>query len=392
MRMLRPVPLSIVSAVVIAGCSSGAFSVGQVPYDGGLDSSSSVDTGGGGGIDSGSGGTDSGGGADSGGGGIDAAPGADSPGGGTCGATTCGTGQICCPGPCGSASRCENGSVCTPFGITCAIDAGTPADGGGACKTNADCPNGGVCGFPEASGCAAVGACFPSPGVICNAFSPGCACDGTEVSVVCTGLPNGYVSKPLLHTGACASVDAGSPTRWFLTCGDPVCRAPTSDGGVRDDAGAPCPPVGSPCSVDGERCGTSDPTVACGATEECASQDPAVMCPKSSRRFKDGIEYVGDSRLAELHDEALRIRLATYHYKPQVADPNPRHLGFIIEDNPASPAVAPGQEHVDLYGYVSMAIAAMQVQEREIAELREELDRARAGVCAPPTTPSAASK
>jgi hypothetical protein len=113
----------------------------------------------------------------------------------------------------------------------------------------------------------------------------------------------------------------------------------------------------------------------------CDDHNPAVNCPISSRRFKNGIEYVDDSRLAELHDEAMRIRLATYNYKPEVSDPKPKHLGFIIEDMPQSPAVEPGQTHVDMYGYVSMVVAAMQVQEKEIAELRRELDRARAGVC-----------
>jgi hypothetical protein len=102
------------------------------------------------------------------------------------------------------------------------------------------------------------------------------------------------------------------------------------------------------------------------------------MCPVSSRKYKDGIEYVDNARLQQLHDETLGIRLATYNYKPQVADPNPKHLGFIIEDRPPhSSAVDWSHERVDLYGYLSMVVATMQVQEKEIAELRSELELAR---------------
>ena len=131
----------------------------------------------------------------------------------------------------------------------------------------------------------------------------------------------------------------------------------------------------------------------CGATEECASSDPTRGpggCPTSSRRYKDEIRYVDAPALERLHDETLRLRLATYRYKPEVADPRPTHLGFIIEDTPqASPAVDDAREHVDLYGAVSMLVATLQVQEKqlrlqeqeiesqanEIARLRQELDR-----------------
>jgi hypothetical protein len=86
--------------------------------------------------------------------------------------------------------------------------------------------------------------------------------------------------------------------------------------------------------------------------------------------------------LQALHDETLRLQLATYNYKPEAADPGPRHLGFIIEDTPpATPAVGWSRERVDMYGYLSMVVATMQVQEREIAELRHELDFGRSISC-----------
>jgi hypothetical protein len=77
------------------------------------------------------------------------------------------------------------------------------------CVTNSDCGPGRLCGFRVADGCTATGACFASAMPVCNAVLPGCACDGTFVNTTCNGLPSGYTSKPLLHTGACVS-DGGS--------------------------------------------------------------------------------------------------------------------------------------------------------------------------------------
>ena len=79
-----------------------------------------------------------------------------------------------------------------------------PTDGDTGCQSDADCPGGDVCGFLETSACGATGSCFTAPTIICNAYSPGCACDGSEVDVICNGLPTGYARKPLKHTGACA--------------------------------------------------------------------------------------------------------------------------------------------------------------------------------------------
>jgi hypothetical protein len=101
----------------------------------------------------------------------------------------------------------------------------------------------------------------------------------------------------------------------------------------------------------------------------------------SSAKFKNNIEYVSSSGLERLHDETMRVRLATYNYKSQFGDPDVKRLGFIIEDNPKGVAVDLTREHVDLYAYVSMVVAAMQVQEKEIADLRRQLEEAREPVC-----------
>src|SRR5579859_7902158 len=74
---------------------------------------------------------------------------------------------------------------------------------GGVCKTNADCGTQHACAFLQSDGCMAAGQCVAAGGPVCNAFMPGCACDGTVINTICTGLPQGYVSKPFLHAGTC---------------------------------------------------------------------------------------------------------------------------------------------------------------------------------------------
>jgi len=177
---------------------------------------------------------------------------------------------------------------------------------------------------------------------------------------------------------ASAAREADAPALiWYSTCGYPVCGNPSqSDAATPADAEA-CADLGTSCSTKGQTCGVPN-EVDCGSIEVCDDHDPkgpnGENCPISSRKFKDDIEYLDARQLDELHDETLRMRLATYNYKGAYADPNPKHLGFILEDNPQSLAVNRGHDRVDLYGYVSMIVATTQVQEREIAALRRELE------------------
>jgi hypothetical protein len=138
-------------------------------------------------------------------------------------ANGCATCAICAPAPDAGGCQCgppppvaacvDGGSpsvTCLPTsGASCSWVVGSCAasDAGTTCSADSDCLSGHVCGFLETSGCGIEGTCFPAPEVTCNAFSPGCACDGSEVNVICNGLPSGYVTKPLRHTGAC--VDGG---------------------------------------------------------------------------------------------------------------------------------------------------------------------------------------
>jgi hypothetical protein len=191
-------------------------------------------------------------------------------------------------------------------------------------------------------------------------------------------------------------IDAGTSTlRWYRTCGNavcaggagPACGTSALSACFFDDAGAPCPPLGSSCSVKGATCGQPSASN-CGATQVCDDHDPTGGpggCPVSSAKFKNDVRYLDENQLEELHDETMQVRLATYNYKGQYGDPDLKHLGFIIEDRPESFAVDRGHDRVDLYGYLSVVVAAMQVQEKEIADLRRQLDESRAGACGPVT-------
>jgi hypothetical protein len=174
--------------------------------------------------------------------------------------------------------------------------------------------------------------------------------------------------------------EAGASTlQWYQTCGYPVCSVP-ADGGSTD-SGVVCAALGTACTTKGQTCGVASASN-CGSIEMCDDVDPrgenGDLCPVSSRQFKDDIEYVGPEQLKALHDQTLQVRLATYHYKSQVADPIPGHLGFIIEDNRDSPAVNARHDRVDIYAYLSMVVATTQVQEQEIAALRAEVESLKA--------------
>jgi len=96
------------------------------------------------------------------------------------------------------------------------------------------------------------------------------------------------------------------------------------------------------------------------------------MCPISRRAYKENIRYLGAADLRRLHDELMKFPLATYRYKgPQVCSQT--HLGFVIDDIEPSEAVDAGREMVDLYGYTSMAVAALQTQARDIEALKREV-------------------
>ena len=184
-------------------------------------------------------------------------------------------------------------------------------------------------------------------------------------------------------THACRSQSCPSPAtpcadcRWYETCGDPVCV--TTIDPIPGVPACTTQRTGDPCIAGGETC---DPGLGCGVRLLCTDQDPtAHSCPISRRDAKRDIAYLGSDDLDRLLDDLRRVHLARWRYTAEGAAARP-HLGFIIDDVGESPAVAPDGDHVDLYGYTSMAVAAIQAQqrridalEREVAELRRALRR-----------------
>lgn len=168
------------------------------------------------------------------------------------------------------------------------------------------------------------------------------------------------------------------PQAWD-TCGDPVCSG-WRDKGLPScgtyEAGDRCPRWAA-----GKQC---DPVNDCNQLLQCDYTDPTGggNCPISLAKHKTGISYLRPAEVEALARDVHDLKLATWVYR---ADPTGSvRTGFLIDDVPGSPAVAPDGEHVDLYGYTSMAVAAIQAQaaqiermEKEIAALREEVRRAR---------------
>lgn len=173
--------------------------------------------------------------------------------------------------------------------------------------------------------------------------------------------------------------DAGTAAlAWYTTCGDPVCR------GYTPPAGIPLcstEKVGDPCSSDGQRC---DPKSDCNALLICAKSDPKTSpggCPVSRASAKHEITYVDDALRGRLAQEIENTRLATYRYKTG----GPLRLGFLIDDQPLSMSVDPARDMIDLYGYTSMTVAALQQQSKRIAALEAQLARLQASASCRPT-------
>jgi hypothetical protein len=179
-----------------------------------------------------------------------------------------------------------------------------------------------------------------------------------------------------VFAAACGQ-EPSPPPRLYFTCGDPVCRGYTAPAGVPrcttpQGEGAACPAVGATC----------DPVDECNRLLVCAREDPAAGpggCPISRAAFKKDVRYLDDRDLDRQHAAVLRLPLATWRYRSD-GEGTPSRLGFLIDDVGAAACVDRSGGRVDLYGYTSMTVAAVQVQAREIAELRREVAALRAEV------------
>jgi hypothetical protein len=153
---------------------------------------------------------------------------------------------------------------------------------------------------------------------------------------------------------------------WWETCGDVVCRGYQASGSgacTGQQAGDRCQSFGQICDLVGNTC---------NVRLLCSDTDPrAGGCPISRREAKKDIHYLNELETKALSQELLGLPLVTYRYR----DGDERvHLGFIIDDIEPSAAAHSQRGQVDLYGYTSMAVAALQQQARQIEALQRELD------------------
>ena len=187
-------------------------------------------------------------------------------------------------------------------------------------------------------------------------------------SVCCRANPFGQ--------GACVAPGAGCGNGQPFFCDDPSDCNPgqiccyTANGSTCTTAADCAAKMGREMCQQKTDCA---PNLMCCGAGPSPSYYCGAMCPISRRRYKTNIEYLDASATRRLHDELLRYRLGTWQYRAD-GPAAPSHLGFIIDDVVPSPSVDASGERVDLYGYTSMTVAAVQEQARQIAELKKAVE------------------
>ena len=164
----------------------------------------------------------------------------------------------------------------------------------------------------------------------------------------------------------------------FTSCGDPACEGYTGPNDGVPICTQESLEEGDVCTEEGIVCDLEDE---CNRTLICAEDYSTDNCPQSKAIFKRNIVYIDEAKSHSISADVLNMKIAEWEYKKD--PPNRKvHLGFIIDDNPGSPAVHVSGEQVDLYGYTSMAIVTIQQQqiqmerlEKRIAELEKKLDK-----------------
>jgi hypothetical protein len=169
-----------------------------------------------------------------------------------------------------------------------------------------------------------------------------------------------------------AGADAGA-LQWYLGCGDPVCSTHRPNPAVAE---CTTQVEGQGCASAGATC---DPVNDCNSLLICTDTDPTQQtggCPRSLRSAKRDIAPLDDTQRAALAESVRTMPLSTWRYHSDAPSRAPR-LGFVIDEVGASPAVDPERGIVDLYGFTTMAVAALQAQAEELAALRREVESLR---------------
>ncbi len=269
--------------------------------------------------------------------------------------------------PCGGKSCGDSCTVCDPTDATCSETAVVKT-----CDSAGNCgPGSGTC---EPEGCREEDC---TEVVACPAI--GCADPNqTYCHQRCVKQTDGSCDWDVTY----GCDDPSTPNKWFKTCGDPV-----GGRGPNDDPSTPnctTEQEGAACSTTGAECELLD---ADDTRLRCTDRDPRTQpggCPISRRDFKQDIRYLDAPARERLAEELLGIHLATYRYK---SAPAREQLGFIIEDAEPSASINSPRDMIDLYAYTSMAVAALQVQNEQLAALREEVAALRAARGVPSASP-----
>lgn len=179
--------------------------------------------------------------------------------------------------------------------------------------------------------------------------------------------------------GEAADDDANGPprrTRLWYTCGDPVCT-----GYAGPQPGVPL------CGnhAEGDRCPSRfagrvcDAGDGCNRELECRRDPDPGTCPRSRKAVKDEIHYLTAPERDAAATQLRSMKLARWRYKGALDDGR-THLGFLIDDAPESAAVAADGEHVDLYGYTSLAVATIQQQAEQLSAQQAQIDAQQAQI------------
>lgn len=175
------------------------------------------------------------------------------------------------------------------------------------------------------------------------------------------------LSKNPEHCGRCGE-----------TCESGACRANDCVASPSCDQATPCGD-GFTCSelaAQGRCCPDGTEFTAnissffgcCPTTDACGCLDGA--CPISRPERKVDIRRVSSAELAELGEALLATRLYTWRYEDA---PEALRFGFLIDADAPPFAVLPDGDRVDLYGYISLAVAAMKQQRAEVDGLTARL-------------------
>lgn len=244
-------------------------------------------------------------------------------------------------------------SPCAPSGLRC--EYGT--DPRPSCHVQAECMGGAwSVAFPR---------CPPPPAEMCPATrdaASGATCTAEGAYCSYSGLQCECTNCVRYPIARC-----DGPRTWH-------CDTPNTEPGCP----TALPNLGVACNGDGVACSygcEAERRRVCrgGSWQLDALGD---MCPRSSRAAKRDIQYLGAAEADALAAQVRSIPLATYRYRDDTSAR--QHLGFILEDQPRGAwSVDDVNRRVDLYGYTSMLVAAVQSQQRQIEALQREVQSLR---------------